>query len=87
VLLGQSYRTPHGAVTDEYGATVEWYTDRGKQKNSEKKLSQCQSKGLFTLNDTTEKHCYRYFKWARSHSTTETRQRHDTVMTGTTDKL
>jgi hypothetical protein len=23
VLLGRSYRTPHGAVTDEYGAMVE----------------------------------------------------------------
>jgi hypothetical protein len=23
VLLGQGYRTPHGAVTDEYGAMVE----------------------------------------------------------------
>jgi hypothetical protein len=23
VLLGQSYRTPHGAVIDEYGAMVE----------------------------------------------------------------
>jgi hypothetical protein len=25
VLLGQSDRTPHGAVIDEYGAMVEWY--------------------------------------------------------------
>jgi hypothetical protein len=25
VLLGQSNRTPHGAVIDEYGAMVEWY--------------------------------------------------------------
>jgi hypothetical protein len=25
VLLGQSNRTPHGAVIDEYGAMAEWY--------------------------------------------------------------
>jgi hypothetical protein len=25
VLLGRSYPTPHGAVIDEYGATVELY--------------------------------------------------------------
>jgi hypothetical protein len=24
VLLGQGYRTPRGAVIDEYGAVVEW---------------------------------------------------------------
>jgi hypothetical protein len=24
VLIGQGYSTPHGAVTDEYGAVVEW---------------------------------------------------------------
>jgi hypothetical protein len=35
VLLGQSNRTPHGAVTDEYGAMVELYL-QGKPKNSEK---------------------------------------------------
>jgi hypothetical protein len=27
VLLGQSDRTPHGAVIDEYGAMVEWWND------------------------------------------------------------
>jgi hypothetical protein len=25
VLLGQGYRTPRGAVIDEYGAVVEWW--------------------------------------------------------------
>jgi hypothetical protein len=35
VMLGQSNRTPHGAVIDEYGAMVEWYL-QGKPKYSEK---------------------------------------------------
>jgi hypothetical protein len=35
VLLGQGYRTPRGAVTDEYGAVVEI------RKNSENNLLQC----------------------------------------------
>jgi hypothetical protein len=35
VLLGQSNRTPHGAVLDEYGTMVEWYL-QGKPKYSEK---------------------------------------------------
>jgi hypothetical protein len=36
LLLGQSYRTPHGAVIDEYGAMVERWLAGGKSKNSEK---------------------------------------------------
>jgi hypothetical protein len=35
VLLGQSDRTPHGAMIDEYGAMVELYL-QGKPKYSEK---------------------------------------------------
>jgi hypothetical protein len=37
VLLGQGYRTPRGAVIDEYGGMV---ISGGKQKNSEKNLLQ-----------------------------------------------
>jgi hypothetical protein len=40
VLLGQGYRTPRGAVIDEYGATMGWWL-AGEQKNSEKNLLQC----------------------------------------------
>jgi hypothetical protein len=29
VLLGHGYRTPRGAVVDEYGAVVEWWLGGG----------------------------------------------------------
>jgi hypothetical protein len=38
VLLSQSYRTPHGAVIDEYRAHFGMITSRRKPKNSEKNL-------------------------------------------------
>jgi hypothetical protein len=40
VLLGQSDRTPHGAVIDEYGAMVEWYICRGN-RSTRRKPGQC----------------------------------------------
>jgi hypothetical protein len=46
VLLGQSNRTPHGAVIDEYGAKVERYL-QGKPKYSEKT---CPSATFSTTN-------------------------------------
>jgi hypothetical protein len=36
VLLGQGYRTPHGAVTDEYGAMVEWWLSGETKELGEK---------------------------------------------------
>jgi hypothetical protein len=48
VLLGQSNRTPHGAVIDEYGAMVERYL-QGKPKYSERNLP---SATLSTTNPT-----------------------------------
>jgi len=36
MLLGQSFRTPHGAVIDEYGAMVEWYWQGKTEELGEK---------------------------------------------------
>jgi hypothetical protein len=49
VMLGQGYRTPHGAVVDEYGAMVELSLSIGKPKNYEKNLP---SAALFTTSPT-----------------------------------
>jgi hypothetical protein len=40
MLLGQGYRTPRGAVIDEYGAMVECYW-QGKTEELGENLSQC----------------------------------------------
>jgi hypothetical protein len=40
VLLGQSNRTPHVAVIDEYGAMVELYICRGN-RSTRRKPAQC----------------------------------------------
>jgi hypothetical protein len=49
VLLGQSYRTPHGAMIHVYGAMVEWYW-QGKTKELGRKT--CPSATLSTTNPT-----------------------------------
>jgi hypothetical protein len=48
VLLGQSNRTPHGAVIDEYGAMVKLYICRGN-RSTRRKPAQCH---LSTTNPT-----------------------------------